>query len=233
MPPAPPSGPYGAPGPYGPVGGSGWDLGTAFSFGWSRFRANAGAAVIATLITLVVVGAFSGVGAGLTFAGGDSAFLAFVLRAVQSGLSGLALTVLVGLFAQAALPTTEGQPFTLDRFLDLGRLGPLAVAGAIVGAASFVGTLLCVIPGVIATYLLSYAAYFVVDQGLEPVAAAKASVDLCRRNLGTTIVWAILGGIAAGVGVCACGVGLLVTVPIVLFGTAYTYRTLTGRPVAI
>ena len=87
------------------------------------------------------------------------------------------------------------------------------------------------LPGIVAGFLLSYTMYFVVDRDLEPMAAVKASFELTRNNLGNTLVWYIVGGIVAFAGFIACGVGALVSLPVVLLGTAYTYRTLTGGTV--
>ena len=101
-----------------------------------------------------------------------------------------------------------------------------------VAAATFVGTILCYLPGLVVGFFTSYSLYFVMDKGLAPIEAIKASVNLVKDNLGTTIVWYIVGGLVAGAGAIACGVGLLVTIPIFLLGTAYTYKHLTGQPVA-
>src|SRR5689334_1621178 len=55
-PPAGPPGGYGAPPPAGPPGGYGappsgqpWDVGSAVSYGWSKFQANTGQMIIASL----------------------------------------------------------------------------------------------------------------------------------------------------------------------------------------
>ena len=87
-------------------------------------------------------------------------------------------------------------------------------------------------PGLIIGFLTSYSLYFVIDKNMSPVDAIKASIDLCTKNLGNTVIWYIVGGIIAVVGFIVCLVGALVSVPVVLIGTAYTYKKLTGQAVA-
>ena len=81
-------------------------------------------------------------------------------------------------------------------------------------------------------FFTSYSLYFVLDKGLAPVEAIKASVNLVKDNLGSAVIWYIVGGLIAGAGVIACFVGVLVTMPLFLLGSAYTYKRLTGQPVA-
>ncbi len=46
------------------------------------------------------------------------------------------------------------------------------------------------------------------------------------------LVWAIVGFIVYVIGFCILCIGLLVSAPIVLIGAAYTYKKLSGQPVA-
>ncbi|GAA4122825.1 hypothetical protein GCM10022215_28990 [Nocardioides fonticola] len=228
FPPPPAPGAYGAPTP-----GSGWDLGTAFSFGWNAFTKNAGPVIGAFVLGIVVYGVLVGLGTVLRLAVGDSLIAQLVGQGLSLGFYTIAGTIVGGLFAQAALPVADGQKFEFSRFTDFSKVGDLAVVGLISGAITLVGTILCFLPGIIAGYLLSYAAYFVVDQNLSGVDALKASFEFCKNNLGSTIVWWLLSSIVAGLGICLCGVGVLVTAPIALFGTVYTFRVLQGRPVVM
>lgn len=239
-PPPPPSGGYGTPpGGFGPPPGapggygappSGWDAGTAVSFGWKGFTSNVGPVLLAGLVALVVTVVLSGIGTLIVALGPSSLLGSLPFRGIQTGLTFLASSIITAQFARAALPVADGQPFTLERFFDLSRLGPILVAALLVAAAVLVGTVLCFLPGLIAAFLLSYTTYFVVDQGLAPVEALKASFNLCKDNLGPTLLWFVISYVLVLAGVCLCGVGLIVALPVSLFGTVYTYRTLTGRP---
>ena len=100
------------------------------------------------------------------------------------------------------------------------------------GSPTFLGTLLCYIPGIIAAFLLDWTMFYVVDQDMAPVDAVKASVKFVTDHLGDTIVFYLLGIVVLIVGAILCLVGLLVAVPVILIGAAYTFRRLNGEQVA-
>lgn len=232
----PPGGGYGgppSPGPYGAPQPVGWDLGQAYSFGWNGFTKNVGPLIGAAAIFLVVSGVIAGIGTGVRLSLG-SGFVPYLAgTGVQVALSLGIQAVLNGLLIQAALPVADGARFEFSRFTDFARVGPILVAGVLVGLVTLVGTLVCILPGIVAGFLLMYTPYFLVDQKMEPVAAMKASVELCRQNLGNTLVWWLLSTLTLLAGACLCGVGVLATLPITLLGTVYTYRTLQGRAVVM
>ena len=62
--------------------------------------------------------------------------------------------------------------------------------------------------------------------------AIKASFEFTKANAGNVILWFLLSLVAWFVGALLCGVGLIVAIPVVLIGTAYTYKTLNNEPVA-
>jgi uncharacterized membrane protein len=57
-------------------------------------------------------------------------------------------------------------------------------------------------------------------------------VRLVTGHLGSTVVFYLLCAAVTALGALLCGVGLLVTVPVVLIGYAYTFRRLQDQPVA-
>jgi uncharacterized membrane protein len=229
-----------------------WDLGETLTYGWNKLQANIAQLVLAMLavfvgglVTLGVAALLRGVLLSprqvvLDYSTGD-------IRTTQEG-SGLLMTLFVGALVTAfalvllqvlaaglvrgALGITEGREFKAADMLQTDRLVPVAVTSVIVGALVFAGTLLCYLPGIVVGLLTSYSLYFVLDQDLSPTQAIRASVDLVKDNVGPTLAWYVVGGFAAMLGLLACGVGALLTVPLVLLGTAYTYKTLTGQPVA-
>ncbi|MFA6299264.1 MAG: hypothetical protein WCS84_07925 [Nocardioides sp.] len=253
-PPPPPPGGYGAPPPgaYGapPQGGSGWDLGAALSYGWNKFQANVGQIIVAALALLVAMAVLGGIGFGILAAmtsdyecrfeddgdyvcdGGTSFILGLVLYGLITALIMIAAQVIGAGLIRASLDITEGKPFLTSTVFRFDKIGSVIVTSLIIAAATFVGMILCYLPGLIVAFLTSYSLYFVMDKGLAPVDAIKASVNLVKDNIGTTLIWYIVGGLVAGAGAIACGVGLLVTIPIFLIGTAFTYKHLTGQPVA-
>ena len=105
------------------------------------------------------------------------------------------------------------------------------LAALIIGVLTFIGFILCIIPGIVVIFLTSYTLYFVVDRGLGAVDAIKASFNMVKDNAGVLILFFLATVAAWIVGTCACLVGLLVAIPVVIIAQAYTFRTLNGDPV--
>jgi uncharacterized membrane protein len=255
-PPPPPAGGEGyggyggpPPPPAGP-GSAEWNLGDAVNYGWTKFQANVQQILLSAVVLIVGMAVVAGIGLliqGALLSSGScefdsdgdfrcdegSGFIArLVVQALVSALILIVAQIIGAGLIRASLGVTEGRPFQFSEVLKTDKIGPVIVTSLIVGAATFVGTILCWVPGLIVGFLTSYSLYFVIDKNMAPVDAIKASVDLCTKNLGNTILWYVVGGIIAVVGFIVCLVGALVSVPVVLLGTAYTYKKLTGQPVA-
>lgn len=256
-PPAPPAGGYGAP-PAPPAGGygappsaeKGWEVGDALSYGWAKFQANMQQILIAAVILIVALGVMFAVGFGIMAAltsnvecnydnnmnyscdGGTGFIMGMIIYALVIALVFVVAQVIGAGIIRGSLAITEGRAFDYKEILKTDKIGPVLIASLIIAAATFVGIILCYLPGLIVGFATSYTLYFVIDKNMSPVDAIKASVNLVKDNLGPTLIWYIVGGIVASIGLAICLVGGLVSVPVVLIGTAYTYKKLTGQPVA-
>ena len=137
---------------------------------------------------------------------------------------------------EAGLPSATLSAF-LIRPASINQVFTWAVKPQVIGTAAlialitFVGTLLCYVPGLIAAFLLNWSMFYVVDKNLSPVDAIKASFSFTTGHLGATLVFYLLGVVAFIVGAVLCLVGLLVATPVVLIGAAYTFRRLHEEPV--
>jgi uncharacterized membrane protein len=255
-PPPPPAagGGYGEappPPPPAPPGGNGYSVGDALSYGWKQFQGNATQLVLgalAVVAAIIVAGAISFAFQALltsspectfnsdTFAtkctDGSGYFWRTLVAAIGYAFVFVVAQIVGAGFIRGALGITEGRPFVAGEVFKIERLGSVVVASLLVGIATGIGYFLCYLPGVAIAFATSYTLYFVIDKGLEPIEAITASFNLVKNNLANTIVWYLLGGIIATVGFFICLVGALVTVPVVLIGTAYTYKKLTGEQVA-
>jgi uncharacterized membrane protein len=69
-----------------------------------------------------------------------------------------------------------------------------AALSLIVAAATFVGTILCYLPGLVVGLFTGYSLCVVMDKGPALVEAIKASVNLVKDNLGTTHTYKHLTG---------------------------------------
>jgi uncharacterized membrane protein len=247
-PPPPPGGGFGAP-PTGPT--DEWSVGNALNYGWSKFQANMKPIILASLAIfagLLVVGVLYFIiqGAIISTAettynantgefettGGTSFVVSLLLMAVFAGVFIIVVQVIGAMLIRAALDITEGKTLDTATIFKMPNIGPVIIAALIIGAATIVGTMLCYLPGIIVGFATQYTLYFLLDKGLAPMDAIKASVNLVKDNLGNAIIWYIVGGIVGGAGAILCGVGLLFTLPIALIGTAYTYKKFTAQPIA-
>lgn len=249
----PPGGGYGGPpgGGFGgpPTGAQPWDVGSAVSYGWAKFQANMGQMIIASLaifaafavftllyIFAIIPASSSGCeidGSGdLDCSDGWPFILTFGIVAFLGVLFFVFAQVIGAGLIREALGVTEGRAFTTAGVFKFENIGNVIVTSLLVGAGTFVGYLLCFIPGIIFAFLSMYSLFFVVDKNLSPVDAIKASIDLTKNNVGSAIIWYLVAVVIIFVGELACFVGLLVAIPVVLVGSAFTYKKLSGQPVA-
>ena len=157
-----------------------WNVGDALGYGWARFRGEWSQLVLGVLVLV----------AGLVVAGGIGVALQAALVDVTSGI-GVSLLVgalVVGLLVVAAqvlgagvlrgaLGVTEGRPFQARDVLRTDGAGPVVATGLLVAAATFVGSLLCYLPGLAVAFLTQWSLYFVLDRGLGPTQR-----DPCQRR---------------------------------------------------
>ena len=251
----PPGGGYGGPPPgqpAPPAGAGGYNIGNALSYGWAKFQQNFGQIVVGVVVLVVAVAIVQIIGFFISNAVQCDPNVHFdsqgrlVSKDCGSGLFAAStfVSLLFSAFAfivsmiisaglvRAALDITEGRRLDPKTLLRTDKLVPVIVASLIIGVASFIGLLLCILPGIAVIFLTQYTLYYILDQDLAPVDAIKASVRFTTQNLGNVLLWYIVGGIIALVGFAICFVGAIVTVPIALIGTAYTYKVLNGQPVA-
>ncbi|TWG92690.1 putative membrane protein [Nocardioides sp. J9] len=258
----PPGGGYGGPPPAGPPGGGfggpgqaqPWDVGSAVSYGWSKFQQNMGQMILAALAIFVgAVVIYAIAFFAIIIPAGDSDYSCrfnsageYVCSGDSGGLGIIGLIVLALLYVvffiyaqvigagliREALAVTEGRPFTTAGVFKFQNIGNVIVTSLLVGVGTFIGTILCVLPGIIFAFMTMFSLFFVVDKNLSPVDAIKASIDLVKNNVGSTIIWYLVAYVIALVGAVLCGIGLLVAIPVILVGTAYTYKKLSGQPVA-
>lgn len=215
--------------PYGqaPGGNAPFSVGTAFSYGWNKFKDNLGPILIAFLALVVASVAVQAVGFVVT--GVERSFLtAVLLNAVGSFVQLLFLAVIV----KATLDLTKGTPISLGSITDGIDWAQVAIAALIIAVASAIGTQLLILPGLAVWFLTAFTLYFIIDKGLPAIEAIKASASFVVANIGTLIIFFLASAAACIVGALACLVGLFVAVPVVLIAQAYAYRTLQGEQVA-
>jgi hypothetical protein len=211
----------------GAVGGGGGsaslDFGSAFSWAWTKFMADVGVWVMIALAYVLVVLVFFGLGLVI-----NSFFLSLALRLVGYVVGAM---VALGLI-RAALASTRGEKPDVAMLFQTDHLGDYIVATIVYGAAVFVGTLLCCIPGIIAYVFLAFYGFYIIDRDAGAMDALSASWNLVKDNLGNVIVLMLIAWVLLIVGYATCGIVLVVTGPLAYLLLAYGFKTLNGEPVA-
>lgn len=223
------------PAPPGPPGPLQLDAGAAFTYSWRKFSQHAMFFAVAT----VVLGAI----AGVTFFAG---YIGLIFSIDPDGstsigwpmfAAGLLVSVVVGFVLQwilnhAALLTTAGIAPTAKNVFSTRNLGRYIVTSLLLGLVVTAGSILCLIPGLIAAVLFVYAPLISLDKGVGPVNALGRSYELARSNLGQTLLTLLLAYGILYAGSMVCYIGMVVTYPMSLLMIAYSYRVLEGEAVA-
>lgn len=109
-------------------------------------------------------------------------------------------------------------------------------AGAYVGAtllyslAILFGGMLCIVPGIILAIGFVMFRFLILDGGVPATESLAASWNLTRgHKVRILVLWFLLGCLQI-LGVCACGVGVIVTSPMIAIAFAHVYSLLVGPP---
>jgi uncharacterized membrane protein len=248
--PPPPQGGYPPP-PQGGYGQPQVNVGEAFSWAWNKFTSNAAALIVSTLVYALIVGALYGIIYGLAYALApdsvttyDSYGSGFEYSASSSlGFASIAVLVLglIVLFVLVAaiqsayyvgmLDIANGQPVSIGSFFKPRMVGSVIIATVLTGIAAVIGSF-CFILGIAVAIFTLFTTVAIVDRGLSPIDGIKTSIDIAKANFVQVLLTWLLAAVIATVGVLACGVGLLVSVPVSVLYVVYAYRRLTGGQIA-
>ena len=212
--------------PAGAMGGAPMSVGDGLSWAWSKFKDNA----------LILVVGF-GVWAILSNLGFDSRV---ELNGEEYGFSyGIPfwgyVAPVVRLFsaivaANMSLKVASGRQLEWNDIFSFPNFGASLLASFLTAVATGVGLILCFIPGIIMAFLLYYSVYFTVDKGMDGIAGMKASWATLSSHVGELFPFAL-----PGVGLYFIGaitlIGWLVTVPLVMLLSAYSYVRIQGYDV--
>lgn len=256
-PPGMPSGGFGpeggfpppAPG-YPPAGRPSVTVGEAFNWAWNKFTKNAVPLIVATLVFGVVIVALQGIinVVQMLVSPGDTSYVAddsgLSFSYAGTGVAGILvaivgwfLSLIVGAAIQSAFlggifDIANGQQVTVGSFFRPRNIGNVIIAGLIVGVITTIGFFLCIVPGVIASFLLMFTTIAVLDRNLAPMDAIKSSFETAKNNVGPVLLIWLTSIAVVVVGALLCGVGLLVAGPVAVLLLVYTYRILNGGYVA-
>ncbi len=251
---APPAGYPPQPGYGGPAGDPAtrpFDVGEAVKWAWNKFTQNAAALIVPVLAYGAVITVFALVAALLPMAFGQSTSTSFTnnygettsgveisygpasiaVMVVGYVLVFIAVVIMHAGLLSGCLDIADGKPVTIGSFFKPRNLGPAFVAAVLIALGTLVGSMLCIIPGLIFAFLTLFALPFVIDRSLSPVEAIKASIATARANTAPALLSWLVQYAVMVVGQLLCGVGVIVAFPVSVLIQVYTYRKLSGGQV--
>lgn len=230
------------------------NVGEALTWAWAQFKANPGPMIVPGVIMFALgalatglyftVAALATTTTTTTYPNGLGGTYSFETTTSSFGVGGILamiviyLVLFVGIIylsaamITGALRVADGESVSVATFLKPERLGPVIGTGILVGLITAVGLVLCVIPGLIAIFLLQFAIFFVIDKRLSPTAAMSASSQLARSSVSNSLLTLIVAYVLSYVGALLCYVGLVVTWPLGQLFYAHCYRRMSGGFVA-
>jgi uncharacterized membrane protein len=216
--------------PYGAMPPS-FDAGAALGRSFRYFGRAPGPYLLVTLLVFVVaivlgIASYAVSDGDSSAYGGGGGAGAIVLRI----LSNIVTTLLCAALVRGALDSVDGTEVTFGGMFSRWDKLQVLVASLLAGLATAIGFILLVIPGLVLLFLLWYTNYFVIDENCSAVEAMGRSVRFAAAHVGPLLLTALLAVVVLLGGAIACGVGLLVALPVAFLLAAQAFRALQGRP---
>lgn len=230
MPPQPPTGGFENPR---------LDLGASIEYGWKKFTENVGGLIVVmvavgviAVIVAVVIGLLS---ATPQYAGAGLSFMSMLWNVVLQVLLAAVIVALGSVLLRAVLGITRGVAITSESVTKTDNLVPYMITMVVVSVVPaaiqgllgwvWIGLGILIYPLIFIWHIImGFAPLITLDTGAEPIEAMKKSMDWVTNDIGTTGVIVLVTGIVSVIGALACGIGLLVSVPVGMLALAYTYR---------
>jgi uncharacterized membrane protein len=220
-------------------------VGEAFRWAWNIFTTNAVTLIIPTLVYGVVFAAastlnFVGQNVSTNLTRFDASDYDFATNLSPTGMALVGLGYLVSLivtaYAQAAflsgcLDIADGRPVSVGSFFKPRNLGMAFLAAFLVSIVTSIGYAACFLPGVLVGIFTQFIILFVVDRSQSAIKGFSSGFSLVVSNFANALLVWLASVATVFVGALACGVGLLVAVPLVALILTYAYRKLSGGQV--
>lgn len=144
-----------------------------------------------------------------------------VIASVMAWLGG-------GLY-NTAFKQVRGEQIAISDLFSGGKYF-VRILGAIflIWIAVGIGSIFLVIPGLIVAGLLFLTIPMIVEGGKGTIDAIKSSIEVTKHDWIMFTIFAFALGFLATVGIYACGIGALATMPLLFLGHALAYRDCVG-----
>jgi len=167
--------------------------------------------------------------------------IAVILSAVTLGIlsgpmfAGLVLIILACLDKKE--PKSEigdifkGFDYFLDSFLFVIIWGAISIAiTLLLTLIPCAGQIISMFVSIIISTLIMFGIFLIVDRKMSFWPASLASINLVKTNFFPFAGLMIVAGVLGYIGALACGIGLIITMPIGACIIAVAYRNLFGKP---
>ncbi len=201
-------------------------VGSFISFGWETFKKRPWFLIGATIVFVILSWCASFV---IGFIGGFAgAFSVPEVAGIAGFIANFALNTLVGMGWLAFFIKAHDDPASvaLSSFWHPQKFWSYLGTSVLFGSIVSVGFILFIIPGFIALTALMFAPYFVIDKGLGPIEALKASARITKGNRLRILALIAATSLISLLGTVPLFVGLLVAIPLTALATMHAYRRL-------
>lgn len=201
-------------------------VGSFIKFGWETFKKRPWFLVGTTLLWIVLgwgIGFVSGLVGGVVAAGFGSTFGSLASSVLSFGLNSLLAMGWIAFFIKAH---DDVSSVTLSSLWHPQKFWSYIGTNILLGIIVIIGFVLLIIPGFIAITMFNFAPYFVVDKGLGPVEALKASARITKGNRLRILAFFAAIALLSLLGFIALIVGILAALPVIVLSYVHAYRSL-------
>lgn len=158
--------------------------------------------------------------------GDNSPTLEFVISLVGWAIQ---MAVSLGIIGVALKIYDRKKAAYSDLFKYSRLILPYAVSSIAYSLIVVAGLILLIVPGIIWAIKFQYFSYFMVDRGMGPIDALKASAKITKGVKSKLFFFQLIVGLINIVGVLFFLVGLFITIPTTLMAETYVYRKLSEK----
>jgi len=115
-----------------------------------------------------------------------------------------------------------------DLFKGFNYFVPTLVASLAITLFTFLGSLLCIIPGLVVAAMYKFTYLFILDKRMDFWPAMQASHNVVRNDYFGFTMFLLLAALVNILGALCCIVGLLVTLPMTFAAITVAYQEVVG-----
>ncbi len=186
--------------------------------GWELYKANIGVWIVASLLAIVISVATLGILSGPMIAGLAWMALVLVDRKEPKPQMG---------------DVFKGFDYFLQSFLFCLVWGAISLAISVISLIPCIGELVVIVVSIALYTALMFGMFLIVDKKMEFWPASMLSFNVVKPNFFPFLGLLVVAVLISEVGTIACGIGVIVTMPIGFCILAVAYRNVFGAQAAV